>query len=63
MKNPEILSVKSKVFNRDKITEKYLELDYDDKFKSLLKLLYTYTDESVIIFCNTKEAVKIFITV
>ncbi len=58
MKNPEILSVKSKVFNRDKITEKYLELDYDDKFKSLLKLLYTYTDESVIIFCNTKEAVK-----
>jgi ATP-dependent RNA helicase DeaD len=58
MKNPEILSIKSKVFNRDKISEKYIEVDYDDKFKTLLKLLYSYTDESAIIFCDTKESVK-----
>lgn len=58
MKEPEIISVKSKVFNRDKIKEKYIAVDNDDKFKLLLKLLYVYTEESAIIFCNTKEAVK-----
>ncbi|ASW43729.1 DEAD/DEAH box helicase [Clostridium isatidis] len=58
MKTPEIISVKSKVFNRDKIKEKYINVDKDDKFKILLKLLYRYTDESAIIFCNTKETVK-----
>ncbi|WP_442861795.1 DEAD/DEAH box helicase [Caproiciproducens sp. MSJ-32] len=39
MKEPEIISVKSKVFNRDKIKEKYIAVDNDDKFKLLLKLL------------------------
>ena len=58
MNNPEILNVKSKVFNREKISEKYIISSREDKFKTLLKLLYTNTDESAIIFCNTKDSVK-----
>jgi len=58
MKSPEILEVKSKVFNRDKITEKYIEVDFDFKLKALYKILYAHTDESAIIFANTKDSVK-----
>lgn len=58
MRNPEIIEVKSKVFNRDKISEKFIEAEYGEKYKTLLKLLYAYTEESSIIFCNTKENVK-----
>lgn len=58
MRNPKILDVKSKVFNRDKISEKYIISSREDKFKTLLKLLYAYSDESAIIFCNTKDAVR-----
>ena len=58
MRNPKVLEVKSKVFNRDKISEKYIISSREDKFKTLLKLLYTYSDESSIVFCNTKESVK-----
>lgn len=58
MKNPEILEVKSKVFNKDKISEKFIEAEFSEKYKTLLKLLYVHTEESAIIFCNTKENVK-----
>ena len=58
MKNPKVLNIKSKVFNRDKISEKYIIANREDKFKILLKLLYTYTDDAAIIFCNTKDSVK-----
>lgn len=58
MNSPTVLNVKSKVFNRDKISEKYLNVSREDKFKALLKLLYSFTDESSIIFCNTKDSVK-----
>ena len=58
MKEPKVLNIKSKVFNRDKISEKYIIASREDKFKVLLKLLYTYTDEAAIIFCNTKDSVK-----
>lgn len=58
MKNPKGLNIKSKVFNRDKISEKYIIANREDKFKILLKLLYTYTDDAAIIFCNTKDSVK-----
>ena len=37
---------------------KYLVSRREDKFKALLKLLYSYTDESAIVFCNTKDSVK-----
>ncbi len=58
MKEPKVLNIKSKVFNRDKITEKYIVANREDKFKVLLKLLYTYTEDAAIIFCNTKDSVK-----
>ena len=56
--NPEILEITSKVFNKDKIKENYITVNRDDKFKTLLKLLYRYTDESAVIFCNTKDSVN-----
>ena len=52
------LRLGSKVFNREKISERYLVSRREDKFKALLKLLYSYTDESAIVFCNTKDSVK-----
>lgn len=58
MKEPKVLNIKSKVFNRDKISEKYIIANREDKFKILLKLIYAYTDEAAIIFCNTKDSVK-----
>ena len=58
MRNPKVLDVKSKVFNREKISEKFIISSREDKFKTLLKLLYTYSDESAIVFCNTKDSVK-----
>lgn len=58
MNNPTVLNIKSKVFNRDKISEKYLNVDKEEKFKYLLKSLYAFTDESAIIFCNTKDSVR-----
>ncbi|WP_460292631.1 DEAD/DEAH box helicase [Clostridium tertium] len=58
MNNPAVLNIKSKVFNRDKISEKYLNVDREEKFKYLLKSLYAFTNESAIIFCNTKDSVR-----
>ncbi len=58
MRNPKVLDVKSKVFNREKISEKFIISSREDKFKALLKLLYAYSDESAIVFCNTKDSVK-----
>lgn len=58
MNDPLVLNIKSKVFNRDKIIEKYISVDKEEKFKFLLKSLYAWTDESAIIFCNTKDSVK-----
>lgn len=58
MRNPKVLEVKSKVFNREKISEKFIISSREEKFNTLLKLLYTYSDESSIIFCNTKDSVK-----
>ena len=58
MNEPEVLNIKSKVFNKEKISERYLVSRREDKFKALLKLLYSYTDESAIVFCNTKDSVK-----
>lgn len=58
MKEPQILNVKSKVFNREKISEKFIVSSREEKFKTLLKLLYAYSDESAIVFCNTKDSVK-----
>ena len=58
MREPKVLNIKSKVFNRDKISEKFIISNREDKFKTLLKLLYSYSDESAIIFCNTKDSVR-----
>ncbi|MDV4152101.1 DEAD/DEAH box helicase [Clostridium sp. AL.422] len=58
MREPKVLNIKSKVFNREKISERFILSNREDKIKTLLKLLYAYTDDSAIVFCNTKDSVK-----
>lgn len=58
MNSPEILEVKSKVFNREKIQESYLPVEAKDKFKALWKILYSENPRGAIVFCNTKDKVK-----
>ncbi|VYU58293.1 DEAD/DEAH box helicase [Clostridium tertium] len=58
MNEPKVLDIRSKVFNKEKISEKYIVINREDKYKTLQKLLYNFSDESVIIFCNTKDSVK-----
>ncbi|MEG2411641.1 MAG: DEAD/DEAH box helicase [Clostridium sp.] len=58
MKSPKILEVKSKVFNREKITEAYLEIEERDKFKALLRSLYAAKPDAAIVFCNTRDKVR-----
>ncbi|WP_346848918.1 DEAD/DEAH box helicase [uncultured Clostridium sp.] len=58
MINPRFLEIESKIFNRDKIKESYLNVEHKDKFKALWKNLYACTPDAAIIFCNTKDKVK-----
>ncbi len=58
MINPRFLEIESKVFNRDKIKESYLNVEHKDKFKALWKNLYACTPDAAIVFCNTKDKVK-----
>lgn len=58
MRDATLLEVKSKVFNREKIHESYLEVEDKDKFKALWKNLYANTPDGTIVFCNTKDKVK-----
>ncbi|MBB6622868.1 DEAD/DEAH box helicase [Clostridium gasigenes] len=58
MRNPKILNVQSEVFNRDKIKESFLELEYDEKANALTRNLYANTPDAAIVFCNTKDKVR-----
>ena len=58
MRNPMLLEVKSKVFNRDRIEESAIEIEEKNKGKALWKCLYSYHPESAIVFCNTRNKVK-----
>lgn len=58
MKNPKILDIESKIFNKGNIDEKFLPLEVKDKFKALWKVLYSKNPKSAIVFCNTKDKVK-----
>lgn len=58
MINPKRLEVESKIFNRGKIKETYLNVEDRDKFKALWKNLYAATPEAAIVFCNTRDKVK-----
>lgn len=58
MINPRFLEIESKIFNRDKIKESYLNVEHKDKFKALWKNLYACTPDAAIVFCNTKDKVK-----
>ena len=58
MRNPKLLNVQSEVFNRDKIKESFLELEYDEKANALTRNLYANTPDAAIVFCNTKDKVR-----
>ncbi|MGG5461062.1 DEAD/DEAH box helicase [Clostridium sp. B9] len=58
MRNPSLLEIKSKVFNRDRIEESVIEIEEKNKEKALWKCLYAYHPESAIVFCNTRNKVK-----
>jgi len=58
MTNPKLLEIESKVFNREKIKESYLNIEDKDKIKALWKTLYASTPDAAIVFCNTKDKVK-----
>lgn len=58
MINPKLLEIESRVFNREKIKEIYLNTEDKDKFKALWKNLYAHTPDAAIVFCNTKDKVK-----
>lgn len=58
MRNPNLLEIKSKVFNRDRIDESVIEMDDKLKDKALWKCLYAHHPESAIVFCNTRNKVK-----
>lgn len=58
MRNPKVLNVQSEVFNRDKIKETFLELEYDEKANALTRNLYANTPDAAIVFCNTKDKVR-----
>lgn len=58
MNNTNILEIKSKVFNRDKIKQSYLNIEEKDKFNELCRGLYSNKPEAAIVFCNTKDKVK-----
>lgn len=58
MINPRFLEIESKIFNRNKIKESYLNVEHKDKFKALWKNLYACTPDAAIVFCNTKDKVK-----
>jgi len=58
MTKPKLLEIESKIFNREKIKETYLNIEDKDKFKALWKNLYAFMPEAAIVFCNTKDKVK-----
>ena len=58
MKNPKSLTVQSKVFNREKIKESYINIDSNNKDEELCRCLYAHAPEAAIVFCNTKDKVK-----
>lgn len=58
MNNPKLMEIKSKVFNREKIKETYIEVEVKDKDKALWKNLYASQPDAAIVFCNTRDKVK-----
>ena len=58
MRSPKLLNVQSEVFNRDKIKESFLEVQYDEKTNALIRNLYAQRPDAAIVFCNTKDKVR-----
>ena len=58
MKNAKVLNVKSKVFNRDRIKESFVNVEDNAKFKLLWQSIYSEVPNKCIVFCNTRNKVK-----
>lgn len=57
MTNPEKIEVHSKNPTTEKIQQGYYEVEENEKFSLLNKIIYTEIPESCILFCNTRESV------
>ncbi|MHB1394128.1 MAG: DEAD/DEAH box helicase [Clostridia bacterium] len=57
MRKPQKVEVASKVSTTEKIQQYCYEVEEDNKFSLLKKIIYTEKPESCILFCNTREKV------
>lgn len=57
MRNPRKIEVASKISATEKIQQYCYEVEEDNKFSLLKKIIYTEKPESCILFCNTREKV------
>ncbi|KMT23178.1 DEAD/DEAH box helicase [Clostridium cylindrosporum] len=58
MKNAEILKIDSNILSEGNISEKFINVENEEKNLILVDLLYSQSPEAAIVFCNTKEMVK-----
>lgn len=57
MKNAIKIEIEGKKLTAEKIEQFYFEVEEDDKFNLLNKVIYTERPDSCMIFCNTKDKV------
>ncbi len=57
MRKPQKVEIASKVSTTEKIQQYCYEVEEDNKFSLLKKIIYTEKPESCILFCNTREKV------
>lgn len=59
MKNPEKIEIEHESSAGERIKQWYYEIDDSKKLELLIRVIYSETPESGIIFCNTKEDVDV----
>lgn len=57
MNTPELIEINPEKLTVEKIDQSFYEVDENNKFSSMLRILYNLNPESCIIFCRTKENV------
>jgi len=58
MHKAKMIEIESKVSTTDKINQFYFQIEEENKFSLVRKLIYTEKPESCVIFCNTREKVE-----
>lgn len=58
MISPKMVEIESKVSTTDKIDQFYYQIEEENKFSLVRKLIYTEKPESCVLFCNTRDKVE-----